>query len=179
MVSTDYVPGYFATFGEGLGLDSQHYPMAQMPLDLSTVAGSVSWITPAFVENATFTTPDLSALVQGYIDSVAYSEGDPFLVRLERLGTAQKHNRGFKSFDSPDTPGTAQLVTLDVEWTEPLPPDLRKHTATVDVTQVSASTTRSGEDAEVTVEAVTATAQEEKIEAEVEVTFSRTTVRDC
>lgn len=112
----DYVPGHFATFGEGLGLDSQHYPMAQMPLDLPTVAGSVVWVTPPFVVNNTFTTPELAALFQTYVNSATYSQGDPFLVRLERLSGAQKHNRGFKSFDSPDTPGTAQLVTLDVDW---------------------------------------------------------------
>lgn len=114
--TTDYTSGYFATFGEGLGLDSQHYPMAQMPLDLPTVAGSVTWPTTVWAENSTQTTPDLAALIQTYVNAATYVEGDPFLVRLRRLSGAQKHNRGFKSFDSPDTPGLAQLVTLDIEW---------------------------------------------------------------
>ena len=105
------------SYGEGRGCCFGNYLSTHDLLDLPVVSGSgsVPWvISSSWTENAPITTPDLSSLIQAFVNSPSYAAGDPFLLRIKRLSGAQLAHRGFKSFQNADTPGLAQYPTLSI-----------------------------------------------------------------
>jgi len=106
------------TYGEGRGLCSGNYLGAGQLLEIATIAGSgsVTWNCPAFVLNTVYATPDLSALLQAAVNRPGYVDGDPFLFRIAKTSAFEYKNRGFKTWESPDTPGTVPFVTLSATW---------------------------------------------------------------
>lgn len=115
-----YTLGNAMTWGNGAGFDDQNYPTNLEVIVLPSAHPSlfVFWTTPPFTAGVEYTTPDLSELVQAYVNSAAYSEGDPFAVNVSRLTAAQENIRNFKGFDHADTPGVSSQITLEIEWRE-------------------------------------------------------------
>ena len=112
---------YAVTYGETGRLGQGNYLIGQMPLDLAVVFGSgaITWAMPNFTINTVYTTPSIVQLIQSYVNDPSYVQGDPFLVRIRRLNSVQASSRGFKTWESPDTPGVVQNVTLTVTWRKP------------------------------------------------------------
>lgn len=115
-----YTLGNAMTYGVGAGFDDQNYPTNQEIVTLASAHPTLfgSWVTPAFVADVEYTTPDISELLQAYINMAGYSEGDPFAVQLSRLTAAQGARRNFKGYDHADTPGVSNQITLEIEWRE-------------------------------------------------------------
>lgn len=114
-LGTDKFP---VIFGESRGLGWGNYVEGVAPLSLPVIAGSpsVAWAPPNFTAGIVYTSPDLSALAQAWVDAPSYVPGEPILVRWRPTNPAQLFERGFKSWVHADTPSPSQLATLTVEW---------------------------------------------------------------
>lgn len=106
------------TFGEGRGFCDGNYPAMQQVRDIPTISGSgsVAWAPPNFTINVVYTSPSLVSLLQAAVNAPGYAANKPIGIRWRRLGSSQLQNRGFKTWESPDTPGVVQQVTLNVDW---------------------------------------------------------------
>lgn len=121
-VQGGYTLGNAMTFGEGAGLDDQHYPTDLEVITLPSAHPSVFgiWVTPPFTAGVEYTTPNFSELMQPYLDAVGYAEGDPFAIQLTRFSAQQENTRSFKGFDHADTPATSNQITLQIQWSDPV-----------------------------------------------------------
>ncbi len=119
-VQGGYTLGNAMTWGNGVGLDDQNYATNVEVIVLPSAHPSVFvfWTTPPFTVSVEYTTPDLKEIVQAYVNTVDYNEGDPFAIQLSRLSAAQEAIRNFKGFDHADTPGVSNQITLEIEWRE-------------------------------------------------------------
>lgn len=122
--SGGYAPGVFQIFGTGVSMDDQNYPMQKNFREIASPFGFGVWIAPRFFVGVSYDTPDndswaagdtLTTMIQGYVNSPTYSQGDAFAVAIERStflfpsGTA---DRRFANFNHP----TLAPVQLIVEW---------------------------------------------------------------
>jgi hypothetical protein len=106
-------------FGESRGLDSMNYESSNDLLLLPIITGSptVAWQPPIFTEDVVYTSPDLSSLVQAWVNRPGYQAGDPILIRWRRTDPAELFSREMKSWIHPDvTGGSVQAMTLTVDW---------------------------------------------------------------
>jgi len=107
--------GAFQLDGTGIGLDDQNYPMQDSFRTIPTTAGFVVWVAPRFFVGVDYDTPSFAALLQAFLHSGSYTEGDPFAVSVARnllffpAGTADRRWANF-AHASPS-------VQLIVEWT--------------------------------------------------------------
>lgn len=119
-VQGGYTLGNAMSWGNGVGLDDQNYATNTQVIVLPSAHPSVFvfWTTPPFTAGLEYTTPDLKEIVQAYVNTVDYNEGDPFAINVSRLTAAQENIRNFKGFDHADTPGVSSQITLEIEWRE-------------------------------------------------------------
>ena len=114
----NYAPGDLSAFGESMdgGYTQQDY-MTTDDLDaIPFIGGTVLWSIP--ITLGLKTTPDLSALIQAYIDSVGYAASDPIGFKLGRNGAGV--SLGHAGFASQ----TAQSPELTIDFT--VPPTARR-----------------------------------------------------
>jgi hypothetical protein len=118
--SGGYTLGKAMTYGNGVGFDDHHYSTDTQALVVPSAHPTffIFWDTPNFTSDVEYETPDLSEIVQAYVNSVAYNEGDPFAIQIQRLTLQQNALRAFKGFLHADTPGVSNHITLEIEWRE-------------------------------------------------------------
>lgn len=115
--NSGYGPGTFQLFGTGVGFDDQNYPLQDSFRAIAPSTGFIVWIAPQFLIGVDYDTPNLSVILQEYLLSGLYAQGDPLAFPVFRStflfpsGTAQ---RSWAQFGHP----TLQPVRLIVDWKE-------------------------------------------------------------
>lgn len=106
-------------YGTGHGLDFQNYP-ARVDVQLLTPANptSVLWAMPAMTSGLTYTTPDLTTVVQEAIDDAEYPTRKTIGLRCAASGASGLRDFRAWGFDS----GVSSAV-LDVEYLLPNAPE--------------------------------------------------------
>ena len=104
-------------FGTGSDFDDQNYPLH---VDVwgafqSSVGTAVPWSPPTFFGGTTYTTPDLTALVQAIVDQPTYGPGAPIAMRLSRAAGGAGGARRIATFDNATLPA----AVLNVEYEAP------------------------------------------------------------
>lgn len=74
--------------------------------------GSVNWVIPAIAQNSVYTSPDISALIQSYIERKGYNYGQFLGLRL--VGDSSTSKR-FYSYDK--APSASARPTLEITYT--------------------------------------------------------------
>ena len=109
--------GQLYHFGEGLGNDWQDAPgdvdanqwHAQPPF----VSADISWDMPQFFTGVTYSTPDLTALVQAQVDDPGYTPDAGIILGVTRTQTDPNFNRIWRSNQFL---GNADGPVLNVKW---------------------------------------------------------------
>ena len=94
--------GQLYHFGEGLGNDWQDAPgdidANQWYTDAANfVSADIDWDMPPFVEGVTYTSPDITALVQAQVDDPGYTQDAGIIIGLSRVSTDPLLNRIWRS----------------------------------------------------------------------------------
>jgi hypothetical protein len=76
--------GTFQLYGTGFGFDDQNYPMHDHYRSAAVGPSFVIWNPPQFFVGVDYDTPDLTSIVQEYINAGVYVQGDPFAFRVHR-----------------------------------------------------------------------------------------------
>jgi hypothetical protein len=95
-------------FGEGLGNDWQNAPgdidadqwhagTGVVPGGFDLVAPDTDWDQPQFFTGVTYTTPDITALVQAQIDDPGYTADAGIIIAVNRVQTDPLNNRVWRS----------------------------------------------------------------------------------
>jgi hypothetical protein len=74
--------GDLQVFGTGVGFDDQNYPMHASYRTIPLVPGAAIWIAPAFTAGVDYDSINFASVLQSYLTSGSYSEGDPFGIAL-------------------------------------------------------------------------------------------------
>jgi hypothetical protein len=112
-----YGPGTFQLDGTGVGFDDQNYPMQDSFRTIPASAGFVVWVAPTFTVGVDYDTPDLSVLLQGWINSGLYAQGDPLgfsIAKSDFFFPSVTAQRQWAQFGH----GTYGPIRLIVEWKE-------------------------------------------------------------
>jgi hypothetical protein len=109
-----YTLGEGWIYGDGVGCDDNNFPgnadvsvFRSGPRDTNL---DVPWTIPAFVAGLTYTTPDISGIVQDQVSSPLYADGGAIGVDLITL--AAPNNRRVRAFSHP----LGGSAVLDVTW---------------------------------------------------------------
>ena len=116
--------GQLYHFGEGLGNDWQNAPGDVDANQWHTVAGpnvaaDTDWDMPPFLTGVTYSTPDITALVQAQIDDPGYTADAGIVISVARTQTDPAFNRIWRSnlFGIPP-PGNVFGPVLNVSFRE-------------------------------------------------------------
>jgi len=109
--------GQLFHFGQGFGNDWQNAP-GDVDADqwhntpANNVAADILWPMPQFVANVTYTSPDISALVQAQVDDPGYEPDAGIIVGIARTTTDTLRNRIWSSNTHLTNPGPVLRVTF-------------------------------------------------------------------
>ena len=110
--------GQLFHFGEGVGNDWQNAP-GQVDADqwhnatiLESVGADILWPMPQFIVDVTYTSPDISALIQSIVDDPGYEPDAGIIIGISRVTTATNVNRIWSSNTHATNPGPVLRVTF-------------------------------------------------------------------
>ncbi len=107
--------GFMQLFGTGVGFDDQNYPMMDSFRTAQPSPGFIIWIAPTFAVGVDEDTPSFAALLQAFIRSGSYVQGDPFGITVARSNAffpGSTADRRWANFAHP----TFSPVRMIVEW---------------------------------------------------------------
>jgi hypothetical protein len=108
--------GQLFHFGEGVGNDWQNAPGTVEAWEwnntpANNVAADILWPMPQFFANVTYTSPDISALVQAQVDDPGYEPDAGIIINISRTTTDTSRNRIWSSNFHATNPGPVLRVT--------------------------------------------------------------------
>ncbi len=114
------ITGKSVHFGAGSSLGDGNYPSQFgiiLDFNVDRVSSDIEWTFPAFVNGQSYTSPDLSPIVQAYVNQPSYVTNDPIPLLLEPKASP---DHGARRWAAVGHPSLSPLV-LDITWLDPTP----------------------------------------------------------